>query len=106
MDSYSESEPRKFIFFHLGKENVGQPLQTSCDPESATNPEQVARNDTPKNELTSLGTSPTTEVDQEVMQPQQSPGPSQRNLFLAHCKTFESFFPNKYFFLPIPIIPG
>ena len=37
MDSYSGSEPRKFISFHLGKENVGQPQQTSCEPESETN---------------------------------------------------------------------
>ena len=29
MDSYSGSEPRKFISFHLGEENNGQPAQES-----------------------------------------------------------------------------
>ena len=76
MDSYSGSEPRKFISFHLGKENIGQPQQPSCEPESIANPEQSASNETPAIESTELSISPATEVDQEVTQPQQSPSPS------------------------------
>ena len=76
MDSYSGSEPRKFISFHLGKKNIGQPQQTSCEHESITNPEQLASNETLAIESTGLSISPATEVDQEVAQPQQSPGPS------------------------------
>ena len=34
MDSYSGSEPRKFIFFHLGEEINGQPRQTSTENET------------------------------------------------------------------------
>ena len=83
MDSYSGSEPRKFISFHLGKEIIGQPQQTSCDPESATNPEQLASNETPAIQSTGFSISPATDVDQEVAQPQQSPGPSLISRFFA-----------------------
>ena len=83
MDSYSGSEPRNFISFHLGKENIGLPQQTSCEPESITNPEQLASNETPAVESTGLSISPATEVDQEVTQPQQSPGPSLVSRFFA-----------------------
>ena len=76
MDSHSGSEPREFISFHLGKKKFGQPHQTSCELESITNPEQLASNETPAIESTGLSISPATEVDQEVAQPQQSPGPS------------------------------
>ena len=83
MDSYSGSEPRKFISFHLGKENIGQPQQTSCEPKSATNPVQLTSNEAPVIESTSLSISPVTTVDQEVAQPQQSPGPSLVSRFFA-----------------------
>ena len=76
MDSYSGSEPCKFISFHLGKENIGQPQQTSCEPEPITIPEQLASNETLAIESPRLSISPATEVDQEVTQPQHSPGPS------------------------------
>ena len=76
MDSYSGSEPRKFISFHLGKENIGQPQQTSCEPEPITSPKQLASNETLAIETPGLSISPATEVDQEVTQPQHSPVPS------------------------------
>ena len=40
MDSYSGSEPRKFISFRLGKENIDQPQQTPVETEMATIPKQ------------------------------------------------------------------
>ena len=76
MDSYSGSEPRKFISFHLGKEDIGQPQQTSCDPEPIANPEQLASDETPAIESPRPSISSATEVDQEATQPQHSPGPS------------------------------
>ena len=76
MDLYSGSEPRKFISFHLGKEDIGQPQQTSCDPEPITNPEQLASDETLAIESPRLSISPATELDQEATLPQHSPGPS------------------------------
>ena len=83
MDSYSGSELRKFIYFHLGNKIIGQPQQTSCEPESITNAKQLASNETPATESTGLSISPATEVDQDVAQPQQSPGPSLVSRFFA-----------------------
>ena len=46
MDSYSGREPRKFISFHVGKENNDQPQQTPVETEMATIPEQTKMGET------------------------------------------------------------
>ena len=41
VDSYSRSEPRKFIFFHLGEDTNSQPTQIPTETESAPPPNQM-----------------------------------------------------------------
>ena len=46
MDSYSGSEPRTFISFHLGEEKIGQPTQSLTDIEMTSDPVDEVDRDT------------------------------------------------------------
>ena len=66
MDSYSGSEPRKIISFHLGEEINGQPRQTSTENETE-----------PPSELTGVEADPgltTTEIPIASTQPEEFTG--------------------------------
>ena len=74
---------RANFFFHLGEENSGQPQQTSNDPESTPFLEQLATNDTPIIEPSSIDIRQANQGDQEAIQPHHSPGPSIISRFFA-----------------------
>ena len=73
MDSYSGSEPRNFISFHLGEENQDQPQQTLVENETAapnTLPEAI---ESPRRTTIEEVHTSTEAVDQGSSQQQSSP---------------------------------
>ena len=73
MDTYSESEPRKFISFRLDKENNGQPQQTSTELETTTVVEQLDANTAPQSNTPDQEKQAQEPMVQETSQPQASP---------------------------------
>ena len=83
MDSYSGSQPRKFISFHLGEEKNGQPTQDLKVIDTEDNSDQTAAMET--NPTVSEGQSElqVEPEDQRAEQLQQSPSPTLVSRFLA-----------------------
>ena len=73
MDIYSGSEPRKFIYFRLDKENNGQPQQTPTEIETTTVAEQLEANTAPQSGTPDQENQAQEPMLQETSQPQASP---------------------------------
>ena len=73
MDTYSGSEPRKFISFRLDKENNGQPQQTPTEMETTTVTEQEDANTAPQSDIPDQEKQAQEPMVQETSQPQASP---------------------------------
>ena len=73
MDTYSGSEPRKFISFHLDKENNGQPQQTPTEIEVTTVAEQSDANTAAQSAIPDQEEPAQEPMDQGTSQPQASP---------------------------------
>ena len=73
MDTYSGSEPRKFISFRLDKENNGQPEQTPTEIETTTAAEQLDANTAPQSGTPDQENQAQEPMVQETSQLQTSP---------------------------------
>ena len=73
METYSGSEPRKFISFRLDKENNGQPQQTPTEIETTTVAEQLDANTAPQAGIPDQENQAQEPMVQETSQPQGSP---------------------------------
>ena len=83
MDSYSGSEPRKFISFHFGKEKTAQPTREPESTEMTTNPVQSGVEEAHELIPAVPPTEQTETMDLESLRLNRSPSQSLISLFFA-----------------------